>query len=127
AYGATADAAACGSLRAAYALAQGGDAIGVEAGSYTAAQNLPYRPQVASAVTFFPSDGAVVFQKSVCLGNDSSTRCDGVIDDPASWVTLDATAGNGTFVYRQGIQSIYRTRAAAHITVTGGHSAAGSS
>jgi chitodextrinase len=126
-YGPATDSAACSSLRGACAIAQGGDSVGVEAGAYPAAQNLPYRPQVASTVTFFPSGGTVLFQQSVCLGNDSSTRCDGVIDDPASWVSLDATAGNGTFVYQRGIQSIYRTRAATHIAVIGGHSAAGSS
>jgi hypothetical protein len=126
-YGPAADAAACASLRGAYALAAGGDTVGVEAGTYPAAQNLPFRPSVTSPVTFLPSGGTVVFQKSICFGNDSSTRCDGVIDDAASWVSLDATAGSGTFVYQRGIQAVYRTRDAAHITVTGGHSAAGSS
>jgi chitodextrinase len=127
AYGALADAAACPSLRAAFNAASSGDSIGVEAGSYGASQTtISYRSSITSTVTFFPDGGTVTFAAPLCFGNDSSTRCDGVISDAPSWVTLDATAGSGTFVYKQGLDEYYRSRQGTHITVVGGHSAAGS-
>jgi hypothetical protein len=110
----------CLTLNKAYQIAVSGDKVQIESGTY-GAQDIGYNPSISDYVTFSPL-GTVTFSGSVCLGNTSSGRCDGVLRDPPSWVKFDQSSGK--YIYKGGIQTIYRNRAPSHLWLDGGRSSA---
>jgi poly(3-hydroxybutyrate) depolymerase len=96
----------CLTTQKACSLANGGDTIGVENGTY-ATQLITCQP--ASLVTFVPDGGTVTFGGLCIGGNGSAGTCltagTGV---PAQNVKFNSLGGNGSFVYTGGIIGIYR-------------------
>ena len=118
---------ACGSLSSAFATAQTGDVVAIKTGEYDISKtSISYNSALTDYVSFIP-DGQVIFKGKVCLGNDTSSDCDGKARSSPDWVRFDSDSPTGDFVYAGSIRMVYKNRTPSNIQILGGHSKASSS
>ena len=115
------DTEACASVTAAYNVVPNGGKILVKAGTYTGIQTLRKRPGIIG-ILIAPSGGRVSFDNPFCLGRSNSSCGNITQSAPPDNITIDATAGSGTFVFRGSfvIHSV-GSDCGNNITIRGGH------